>query len=350
MERCLLKRENLVRVWVIHSVGWSLPVLARKFDGMIKVEVPPVPLTRGMRRTLDGWLQEHCAQNEGEWWILAERFDALADLQPFNTDPDDCIYWTPEVGRRVAVKEPDEMEEFFRHLATAGYKFMDTPGKAQLAWGAFSRLALDWMVNHGGRLDLGFAVLQPLPFRPDWTRMLVDKFVGALHGHKRLGRGRKEARQRAMAKFPEWLKQTKLMSMSRKDNNRVNWTLHVKHRSEWYRTMIGLEKARRRGQTGLKYYARLEQQVAGRAAMAREIFLDYLTQTHRPYPVVYTGNTCGGKRKGTIRARLHKLTNARRTIYDERTESIVQGFHVAHGNMPAVPNIRPGTKDVRDGR
>lgn len=327
------------QLWIIHGEGWSLPVVVQWFGEMGRARVPDIPLTKPMLNALHEQIAKNAIYNGEDWYFIRQKLEVIGDLLPADAEIEEQVHWTRQIGRRVVVEQPPGMEGFFEGIASSGYDKIKTAGEAQLLWGLLIRHMLDWLVNKKQPLNLGFAILQPLPYRPNWFSILMRRYLSSFYnyeGGKKFGPGGRErtgvgldwreAGRKAKEKILESMTDERLFFFSRK-KQRAYWTLHVKHLSDWWKTTIRLEDDRKQRRPGLAYVLDIQQEMKDRAKAAHEIFTDQASQARKPYPRIPKGARYYSERESQkytpLKLKSIGIDNAVAVVFDERTGKVV---------------------------
>ena len=259
---------------------------------------------------------------------------------------DDCISWIRPVGRTVWMDQPKEMEGFYEDLVRDG--FCESPQAAQTLYTAVCQRMLDRLASKRRPVDLGFAQLEPLPLRPDWRDLVLDR------SSRNLIDGVEKNWHTAFGKSLGWLSLKRLL-MYAKNSDTLLWSINLKHKKPWWRTLRAVERDRRKTNHSIKYFLETLDFLKEKKDEILGLLLDYVSQTRRPFVELRKGDPYRNRiQKPQVRfipAVRVRETRRQSFALDHRFGKKVGPKIVAfaRARVRKMPNLQPGDADMRDG-
>ena len=263
--------------WLMHGPGWSLPMLAQEFGNLWRVR-PTEVLTEPQRNALLARFAELGTSNGQDWFLTRQRLERYADMLPSKDRRlRESVSWVSYSGRVTLTQQPDGMEEFYEEFVRAGHA--PTVEEAILRFSAVCKTMFVRLAHERKPVDLGFAVLEPLPTRPNWLEYIRSRLRGSVKEFRR-DNGMTPQWRWLLAHIRKiWFAHPHLF-MYDKRHRILLWSINLRHKRDWWRTIITTEKLRRR-HSRFWYFIRAFEFMAARRERIMPFINDYCTQTRK---------------------------------------------------------------------
>lgn len=181
-ESTSITRAGDRQLWVIRGKNWSLPVYADPFDSAEKRRYwrlePAIALEADMFEAMNGLLKVYQVQCASGCILSDESLREIA-VKAEGITPSYYVKWTKRYANDTPPVESAEVESDPALESERFLRFVvERTGVASLAtlkviWRAFYASGLEWLVEKGRPIDLGYARLIPMPYRHNWKEIFL---------------------------------------------------------------------------------------------------------------------------------------------------------------------------------
>lgn len=348
-------------VWSLRGAYWSLPLGVEWPEG--QRDMAAIRIGAGIR-LLD--IQRQAAEARllaiggqfynNRWFVLRAQLEKFCKPEGF-VDPQTVVEWRPmeRVRYRPAPMSGDPQtnalkfrgrDEFFHAFCLTGW--MSNPYKADLLFTAFCRHMLHWLVNEQRPVDLGFCTLLPVPLRPNWKSLLLDRHRGRVLPTSKVGLMREIAEE--VLKKPEYTVWYRL-------RKRIFWNLECLPERPWYRATMEYERKRKavHEKEFSRYVSAVRDTIRRSLPSLTRLYDNYLTFVKRPgarlMAVVTTtreaSKVAGNRRGALVRVDPARVVPAYDYLDPVDPVEIPDDSDAATGDVRTVPDLPPGVEDMR---
>lgn len=227
----IVKQETEKKVWEVFGQFWRLPVEVQFIDQNDVASVrfcdgfPMLECQKDVLRTTfasDRW-DGHC------WWVLRSKLESIGHPTD-RENPESIVVWAPPAKKVTLSKERDpDTDAMLAKLVEAGY--FKSIEQADALFRVFRKAMLDQLLNQKKPIDLGFAKLWPVPYRPNWKEVLRNQEPTE---------NRFEDPSLLMM-FKKILPYKDRVQDTRKYVHVIGWTIEVEYSSVWWKMSHAVE-------------------------------------------------------------------------------------------------------------
>jgi hypothetical protein len=338
--------ESVPELWLIGEPSWSFPLDLQRLDGQDVVGVCPsdIPILAVQRSVIYAKLSSIASYNEGRWWLLESELRKHASH--VTGDPESFVTWCP-MEPRVEFRTSGENSEFFKSYAIEGV--LRDPFQAEIVFNSFCKFMLHWMLNKQKSVDLGFCELCPVPYRPNWYQMILEKDL-ALAAQVKLD-GKHEWLSAGFTSLvgrniPEHLLDPKLTFWNVEDKH-FYWSIAARPKSLWWRMVKLVERARagkHRGGYGIKVGETLKRMLP----QSMRLYASFLQQVRLPYSRL-AARKFGSDKEDTVSKTVPpvNLPVSIGTASEKEPSTVLDDVQTA-SCVSAVSDLQQGKLDVRN--
>lgn len=265
-------------IWEIPTPKWTLPILAEWSTNQYARVTPGagVPLLDIQVKAVSDLIIKHGWEAHGELFINPSELEKIGRKSQ-KRNPEEIVVWNP---KRLTIKDPadktneDDME-FFETFCESGH--MKNVDEIKVFWGVACKHMLNWMAVDGRTVNLQFAKMFMVPYRPNWKSLIFQ--------HLKFRRPEKLSGDPIAQE--DWIKNALkpelLFHSSKKDT--ILHSIEV-HPSNWFwTTVLNLEQTRRQ-QHGDRYWFAVYERMKAVLTDAFNAFISYLQAIRHPIPFV----------------------------------------------------------------
>lgn len=268
-------------LWEINTEVWSLPINIEWIgDDYAYVDLGAgVPLLNLQYRTLKMAFDEYGYEENDRICITKMNLLQIA-TKSHEEDPEMVVRWTPRKNPlEEAPNESDEEDEFLEQLVNCGW-FKDL-ASIKSFWSALCKHMMHWTIVQKKTIDLKFARITCLPFRPNWKEMLLSKYSNWTALDLRCDDNKAKEVMTDLLR-PEYL-------YIRKQTRRIWHSLDIRP-GRWFWTNITNLENTREAKLNEDYWDSVYNHVRSCLINAYSIYLSYLKEVQHPFPFVSVGD------------------------------------------------------------
>jgi hypothetical protein len=355
-------------LWLVSGDDWCIPVFVDPYESAgeprrkLFLVSPAIALLKDQFDALLGAVKLSILSQAhvSAWWFDQDVFRSCAKKAPGIT-PKFYYRWngrlvqpTPSIPQQADVSEDltPEAEKFLRFIANSTAMFSMT--QLRLFWRAFYQYGLEWLINQQMPIDLGWCLIQPLPFRHNWKEIMLAK-------HPKdsvfFTKGVEECREGIrVSGFEEDLYDTELVALDGK-NHFVYWKLELIQQKPWTKAVEAAEKIRRDAKGPAPYARYYIRQIKNRLPAIVDAYRAFIKEVSRPCGDVVEDRASGAQRvvpyipRGMVTAKAH---SPRHTVIMVSTEEKLRGPTIRQSlaesteEVWSMPNLLLPAPDVRN--
>lgn len=344
----------------INEGDWSLPIYIYRYscDGRQFVRIAPIlPLPPQSQKLKELFSDCSIWNQNGQYMVEAPVFEQKAHKAPGVTP--DCYRKWPGVESKVpaalqvqvqASDEPEPQDDAARFLDYVHKQTGVSRKLLKLAWWSMAETAPQWLFAEHRPIDLGYAVLHPVPYRVDWKEILLKQDPAIAQDFKLPPGEREQALQRQG--FMARLATGDLMAIDA-ITHRVHWTLECIPTKTLEQRCEQIEITQIRfGVT--RYIERYEKILANLLPTIVSIFGAWLPKMALPFAKIRAGTRAGSRRMVPTRPEKREYerprglpTRIKKPLPWQKNLPQIIPAQVAN-RLPPVPPLLPGDDGVWD--
>lgn len=266
--------------WLISEERWSLPVTVMGIEGQVLGLAPcNIPMLRRQSEFLKQKLSSVGNYVNGLWWVPDSVLRTIG--KPILGDPEDFVVWDPPVvACATNVSADPERWEFFAEYSRNGV--ISDPVQAEVVFVSFCKFMLHWMLNRQKSVDLGFCELAPMPYRPNWYQVLLQKDLEREDKIKMEGkypRLNSNVKSLVGRGVPDDMMDPKLTFWCKEDEH-IYWSIGARPKAMWWKMVKAVEQAK---QSRGKYITTIRETMKRTLPKALKFYASFLQQARLPY-------------------------------------------------------------------
>lgn len=277
-----------MEIWIVSYEDWSLPVQVQWLEQSDVASVnlcPTVPLLGLQTKALKDRLSMLGEFRNESWWILKTVLNANG--KKITGDPELFVVWRP-IEARVKYRSGEQnknRDEFFAEYARTG--IINDPGKAEVVFISFQKHMISWMLNHQRPVDLGFCDLYPVPYRPNWKQLLLQRVQGLRAAGRLKHLTNRDMAQMTVEKMvkegiADEMIDPKFLFWCKKDGH-MYWSIEARPRSMWWRMVKAVEMAKKNKRHGALYLESVADTMKRCLPHSLELYVAHLHQISIPF-------------------------------------------------------------------
>lgn len=342
---------------------WSLPIHVHRYSCNDKkfVRVVPIVAMPAQSAKLKELFSDSSIWSEnGQYMVESEQFESIAHKAPGVTP--ECYRHWPGVETRVptafqvqvqASDEPEPENEAGRFLDYVHRKTGISRKLIKMAWWAMAEAAPEWLLTEHKPIDLGYATIYPIPYRADWKDLLLlkDTTIGPVFKLPQEDRDR----ELAMRGYPAHMWNGDLMAVNLL-THRFYWTLEIVPNKTFEQRSEQVEITQVKFGSN-RYVERYEAILAKLLPSILSVFGSWLSKIALPIAKIREGRSSGTRRLAPVN-RKRSYYNPNKGILpripkyskgpNNKELCFKKKLRPAFVGVQPVPNIPPGTNDVRE--
>lgn len=349
-EELVLEQYGDKELWFITGEipegQWSIPMWVNRYKSGNSefVRVTPIAVLPHQMEKLDKILRGKSIWNKGNSFILEDGDFTRVANKAKGVTPEFYRKWpgieagVPQSQQTQVVtwKEPDPPNtQFLKYLSERrGISY----NLIKMVWWGICEEAPFWMVGERKPIDLGFVVLYPFPFRPNWKEVMLSKHPNA----SPIFEMNKSERDTNLLKcgFLADLCSGHNISMNM-DDHTINWTIEAVPQKAWEDECHRMELIRL--STGKQAYTSIyERIIKNLLPSAIEAMGSYFEKIVKPFACVRNSSTLGGRYLVPTRGNLMR----KKTAINQHLSNMLKPKNITFGNYGNEVHVSGEIKEV----
>lgn len=242
-------------LWLVKRADWCLPVYVsecRTEDGAVYwLVVPSLMPDLAQHTELHRVFGRYSVSVLSDRWIVPPNVVPLLCQQAPGITPEYHLVWPERPAVRqeppieVPLKEEDEMasratDAFLKYIHQAQPEMNHDQLRA--AWNMLTIYGADWIYKEGKTLDLGFALIDAVPYRANWKQIFLARFPNVARWF-RMARDRRNAQMELNPDIASFIRGSWMVEMDPK-HWFIQWSVEVRHTDAWRQYIAENERER----------------------------------------------------------------------------------------------------------
>lgn len=342
-------------LWVVRGPYWCLPIHAVPCDTVYRIHAA-VPLLNIQTSALRKQLLDHGAiENEEELYMEPERLCKTAKPVTWTFETEEhLVDWRVRSKERVKVAHWQEDQEFYDALAMATGEKTATEAKAR--WQLTCRHIAHWLANRKRPIHFGFVSLYPVPVRPNWKTLVLQRVVQWWKARE----GMVAPVKWVPGNLEKFIEDPRLFCVSRK-SKLLLWHVDVVHHRKWWEITLKVERETRRRLRG-GYWVNVIRLFKAMSDQLKYVYTKFSKEADHPFPVISKSvwDSSGIPRKGRgprqLGGEVQNLPNPKSHVYQpcvgeiRREPGVRLSVEDEDALMSQVPDLCAGKTIVRKTR
>lgn len=236
-------------VWEIFGPWWKLPVRVRWIDQNDVAAISfceDLPLLQCQQEVIKDLFKNELFRDDC-WWVHRKTLERVGHIAT-QDNLELTVVWRPPPATVTARPNKDpELEEFLARLVEIGY--FKSIEQADAIRRIFCKAMLDQLLNQKKPVDLLFCKLWPVPYRPNWKQVILQRDIAA-----KPSEAVKVSEERVRERIDQHLESGAILAMVPTKvkvggcptaADRILWTLDVEYYTVWWKMVAAVEKRAR---------------------------------------------------------------------------------------------------------